>query len=77
MLGEEVAFSTVGVAREHKGIDSRCPVCLQLGDDLIRITNDGGSGAAAGASDPSPQVVFGVPIIAGLFTQLCLSRNTH
>ena len=40
VLGHEIAFGDVGVARQDEGLDADLLVRLQLGHDLIGVTDD-------------------------------------
>ena len=73
--GEEIAFGGVGVAGENEGFDAQGSVGVQLREHLVRVADDGGAAAGAGAADAGPEIFFGEAFVIGGFSDFGLAAD--
>ena len=75
MAREQVGLGGVRVAGQDERLDAHRLVGAQLGEHLVRVADDRGAAARAGAADAGPQIVLDVALRAGGFAQLGLAAD--
>ena len=73
VLGHEIAFGDVGVARQDEGLDADLLVRLQLGHDLIGVADDRRAGAGTGPTDSGPEIGLGVAVVVSAVAKFVLT----
>ena len=81
-LGQDVpskklAFVEMGVAGKDKGAHSDLHIAVNLGHNLLRITDQSGGTTRASASDACPKMWFDITFLICTLTGLRLQRNAQ
>ena len=72
VLGHEITFGDVGVARQDEGLDADLLIRLQLGHDLIGVTDDRRTGTGTGPANTGPEIGLGVPVVVSTIAEFVL-----